>query len=142
LLLHFYRFLLQLLRQSLLWRPNQAGRTPAFLTIRFILRADKCSRPIRCLDPRFVIHYIDALTAMAKRDGEKWDKKLLNGAIKAANSLHKSKLCTGQGDAELAYHFMTSLGTLGEEVLSRNKRIAGQLFLAALTRSMMTRYRR
>jgi len=81
-------------------------------------------------DPRFVIHYIDALTAMAKRDGEKWDKKLLNGAIKAANSLHKSKLCTGQGDAELAYHFMTSLGTLGEEVLSRNKRIAGQLFLA------------
>ena len=81
-------------------------------------------------DPRFVISYIDSLTAMAKRDGKKWDKKLLNGAIKAANALHKSKLCTGQGDAELAYHFMTSLGTLGGEVLSRNKRIAGQLFSA------------
>ena len=81
-------------------------------------------------DPRFVIRYIDSLTAMAKRDGKKWDKKLLNGAIKAANSLHQSKLCTGQGDAELAYHFMTSLGTLGEEVLGRNKRIAGQLFSA------------
>jgi len=81
-------------------------------------------------DPRFVISYIDALTAMAKRKGKKWDKKLLNGAIKAANALHKSKLCTGQGDAELAYHFMTSLGTLGGEVLSRNKRIAGQLFSA------------
>lgn len=81
-------------------------------------------------DPRFVIHYIDALTAMAKLDGKKWDKQLLNGAIKAANSLHKSKLCTGEGDAELAYHFMTSLGTLGEEVLSRNKRIAGQLYSA------------
>ncbi len=81
-------------------------------------------------DPRFVIHYIDSLTAMAKRDGKKWDKKLLNGAIKAANSLHKSKLCTGQGDAELAYHFMTSLGTLGDEILGRNKRIGGQLFSA------------
>jgi len=81
-------------------------------------------------DPRFVINYIDAMTAMAKRKGKKYDKKLLNAAIKAANTLHKSKLCTGQGDAELAYHFMTSLGTLGGEVLSRNKKIAGQLFSA------------
>ena len=81
-------------------------------------------------DPRFVIHFIDALTAMVKTDGEKWDEKLINEAIKAANSLHKSKLCTGQGDAELAYHFMTSLGSLGDEVLGRDKRIAGQLFAA------------
>ena len=81
-------------------------------------------------DPRFVIHYIDSLTKMAKFDGNKWDKKLLNAGIKAANSLHKSKLCTGEGDAELAYHFMTSLGALGDEVLNRSKRIAGQLYLA------------
>ena len=81
-------------------------------------------------DPRFVIRYIDAVTAMAKRDGKKWDKKLLNAGINASNKLHKSQLCTGQGDAELAYHFMTSLGTLGDEVLGRSKRIAGQLYLA------------
>lgn len=81
-------------------------------------------------DPRFVIRYIESLTKMAQQDGKRWDKKLLNGAINAANSLHKSKLCTGQGDAELAYHFMIALGTLGDEVLSRNKRIAGQLFSA------------
>ncbi len=81
-------------------------------------------------DLRFVIRYIDTLTKMAQLDGKKWDKKLLNGAITAANALHKSKLCTGQGDAELAYYFMTSLGTLGEEVLGRNKRIAAQLFSA------------
>ncbi len=81
-------------------------------------------------DPRFVIHYIDKLTEMSKLEGKKWDKQLLNSAIKAANTLHKSKLCTGQGDAELSYHFMTSLGTLGEEVLGRNKRIASQLFSA------------
>jgi thiol-disulfide isomerase/thioredoxin len=81
-------------------------------------------------NPRFAINYIDALTSMAKRDGKKWDNKLLNNAIKAANTLHKSKLCTGQGDAELAYHFMTSLGILGDEILDRNKRIAGQLYRA------------
>ena len=81
-------------------------------------------------DPIFVAHYIDALTEMAQQKGTAFDKSILNSAITAANNLHKSKMCSGQGDAEIAYHFMKALGKLGDEVLTRNKRIAGQLYSA------------
>ena len=78
-------------------------------------------------DPAFVISYIELLTELAHVEGE-FDKRILNVAINAANSLHKSKICNGQSDAELSYHFMVMLGNLGDSVFTLNEKIATQLY--------------
>ena len=80
-------------------------------------------------DPAFVISYIELLTTLANAEGES-DKRILNDAIKAANSLHKSKICNGQTDAELSYHFMMTLGNLGDSVINLNEKIGTQLYAA------------
>jgi thiol-disulfide isomerase/thioredoxin len=78
-------------------------------------------------DPSFVIRYVDLLNELATAEGEA-DKKILNVAIRAANSLNKSKICNGQSDAEMSYHFMVSLGSLADNVVTLNERIAAQLY--------------
>ena len=80
-------------------------------------------------DPAFVINYIEVLTDLAMVDGEA-NKNILNLVIKAANSLNKSKICNGQTDAELSYHFMVALGELADTVFDLNERIAAQLYSA------------
>lgn len=80
-------------------------------------------------DPAFVISYIELLTQLANVEGES-DKRILNNAIKAANLLHKSKICNGQTDAELSYHFMIALGALSDSVITLNEKIASQLYAA------------
>jgi len=80
-------------------------------------------------DPAFVISYIELLTELADIEGES-NKKVLNYAIKAANSLNKAKICNGQSDAELSYHFMVALGALSDCVVTLNERIASQLYAA------------
>ena len=81
------------------------------------------------LDPAFVISYVEVLTDLANTEGES-DKRILNDAIKAANSLHKSKICNGQSDAELSYHFMVTLGKLADSVITLNEKIGTQLYSA------------
>ncbi len=80
-------------------------------------------------DPAFVVSYIQVLTMLANIEGES-DKRILNHAIEAANVLHKSKICNGQTDAELSYHFMTALGELATSVIALNERIGAQLYQA------------
>ena len=80
-------------------------------------------------DPAFVINYVEVLTDLAMVEGEA-NKNILNLAIKAANSLNKSKICNGQTDAELSYHFMVALGELADSVFDLNERIASQLYSA------------
>ena len=80
-------------------------------------------------DPAFVISYIDLLSTLAMVEGEA-DKRILNDAIKAANSLHSSKICNGQSDAELSYHFMMTLGNLADSVITLNEKIGAQLYAA------------
>ena len=80
-------------------------------------------------DPAFAISYIELLTELANAEGEA-DKRILNDAINAANSLHKSKICNGQSDAELSYHFMMTLGNLADSVITLNEKIGSQLYAA------------
>lgn len=80
-------------------------------------------------DPSFVIAYIDLLNHLAMIQGEA-DKKILNQAIQVANALHQAKICNGQTDAEMSYHFMVALGKLANNVSSLNDRIASQLYSA------------
>jgi len=80
-------------------------------------------------DPAFVISYVELLNQLGTLEGEV-DKRILNKAINAANSLNNSKICNGQSDAELSYHFMTALGNLSESIVPLNEKIAGQLFRA------------
>ena len=80
-------------------------------------------------DPAFVISYIELLSTLAMVEGEA-DKRILNGAINAANSLNSSKICNGQSDAELSYHFMMTLGKLADSVVTLNEKIASQLYAA------------
>lgn len=80
-------------------------------------------------DPTFVISYIELLNELATIDGEA-DKKILNRAIKVANTLHLSKICNGQTDAEMSYHFMVAMGSLADNVVVLNERIASQLYTA------------
>lgn len=80
-------------------------------------------------DPAFVINYIEVLAELATIDGEA-NKSILNLAIKAANRLNKTKICNGQSDAELSYHFMVAVGQLADTVFELNERIAGQLYSA------------
>ena len=80
-------------------------------------------------DPAFVISYIELLTNLANAEGDV-DKHILNIAIKAANSLNKSKICNGQSDAELSYYFMTTLGNLGDSTVALNEKIGAQLYAA------------
>lgn len=80
-------------------------------------------------DPAFVINYIEVLSSLGVAEGEA-NKNILNLAINAANRLNKSKICNGQTDAELSYHFMVALGDLAETVLDLNEKIAAQLYLA------------
>ena len=80
-------------------------------------------------DPSFVINYTQVLTDLATVEGEA-NKNILNLAIKAANNLNNSKICNGQTDAELSYHFMVALGKLADCVFDLDERIAGQLYSA------------
>lgn len=80
-------------------------------------------------DPTFVIGYIDLLNNLAMIEGEV-DKKILNEAIRAADSLHKSKICNGQTDAEMSYHFMVAMGALADNVIQLNDNVASQLYTA------------
>jgi thiol-disulfide isomerase/thioredoxin len=80
-------------------------------------------------DPAFVINYIEVLTELANIDGEA-SKSVLNFAIKASNSLNKSKICNGKSDAELSYHFMVAMGALADSVMELNERIAAQIYAA------------
>lgn len=81
-------------------------------------------------DAKFSISYIVALVEMAQNEDNPFAKKMLNEAINASNVLHKSKLCNGQNDAELSYHFMVAVGSLADQVVKRNEKIAGQLYAA------------
>ena len=80
-------------------------------------------------DPAFVINYIEVLTELANVEG-KSNKRVLNIAIKAANTLNKTKICNGKTDAELSYHFMVAMGELSDCVFDLNERIASQLYNA------------
>ncbi len=80
-------------------------------------------------DPAFVVNYIEVMTHLGVVEGEA-NKSILNLAITAANRLNKTKICNGQTDAELSYHFMVALGQLADGVYDLNERIAAQLYSA------------
>ena len=74
----------------------------------------------------FDVSYVNTLVTIAG-DEPNVDVEIVNEAIKAVNAARVTKIYDGQGDPEIAFHFMNSLGELSETVEKVSEPIAANL---------------
>ena len=75
----------------------------------------------------FDVSYVNTLVSLAGDKESDLEIEIINEAIITVNAARKSKIYDGSGDAEIAFHFMNSLGRLSEVVDSISVPIAGKL---------------
>ena len=94
------------------------------------LEKAKQTRQVHGQERMFDVSYVNTLVSIAD-DAEETkadvNVEILNEAIDAVNTARVSKIYDGQGDPEIAFHFMNSLGHLGESVESVSEPIAANL---------------
>ena len=84
-------------------------------------------RQVHGQERMFDVSYVNTLTAIVGDDVADDNVVILNEAINAVNAARVTKIYDGNGDAEIAYHFMNSLGQLSESVESVSEPIAANL---------------
>lgn len=75
----------------------------------------------------FDVSYVNTLVALAGDKDSDLEIEIINEAIITVNAARQSKIYDGSGDAEIAFHFMNSLGRLSEVVEKISTPIAGKL---------------
>ena len=96
-----------------------------------LLQIQQTMKPLK-QDTYFCVRALTSLNTIADHANENSLKvKILNEAISLANSVEKRQACDGRGNAEIAWHYMTAVGMLAEQIESRSEKTAGQLYLAA-----------
>ena len=69
----------------------------------------------------FTVSYVNTLVSMAGKKESEIEIDIINEAISAVNAARVTKMYDGDNDAEIAFHFMNSLGRLSEAVESISK---------------------
>ena len=62
----------------------------------------------------FTVSYVNTLVSMAGKKESGIEVEIINEAIAAVNAARSTKMYDGNNDAEIAFHFMNSLGRLSE----------------------------
>jgi thiol-disulfide isomerase/thioredoxin len=75
----------------------------------------------------FEVSYINTLVNIVDTKKSRCDIKILNEAIDVVNEARRSKVYDGTGDAEVAYHFMKSLGRLSELSSVWSESVSGKI---------------
>lgn len=87
----------------------------------------KQARQFHGQERMFDVSYINTLVSIAGDNESDVNVEVLNEAIDAVNAARVTKMYDGQGDPEMAFHFMNSLGQLSESVDSVSAPIAAKL---------------
>ena len=83
-------------------------------------------RQVHGQERMFDVSYVNTLISIAS-DEDDVDVNIVNEAISAVNAARVTKIYDGQGDPEIAFHFMNSLGQLSETVERVSEPIAANL---------------
>ena len=75
----------------------------------------------------FDVSYVNTLVSIAGDKESDLEIEIINEAIITVNAARESRIYDGSGDAEIAFHFMNSLGRLSEVVEKISSPIAGKL---------------
>ena len=78
-------------------------------------------------DTRTKLSYIETLVQMHGLPGDQYDIKLLNRAIRAANTAQDIEECDGSNDPELGFLYLRALGQLAYAVEPQHKGISCQI---------------
>lgn len=75
----------------------------------------------------FDVNYINTLMTIVDETESKCDVKILNEVITVVNDAKRTKVYDGKGDPEVAFHFMKSLGRLGEITDMFNEAVSSKI---------------
>ena len=87
----------------------------------------KQTRQVHQQERMFDVSYVNTLVSIADDDESDAKVDILNEAIDAVNTARVTKRYDGQGDPEIAFHFMKSLGELSGAVEPVSEPIAANL---------------
>ena len=90
-------------------------------------RQAKQVRRVHSQERMFDVSYVNTLVSIVGDNDSDVNIDILNEAISAVNAARVTKIYDGQGDPEIAFHFMNSLGQLSESVESVSEPIAANL---------------
>ena len=83
-------------------------------------------REVHGQERMFDVSYVNTLVSIVGDESDV-DVEIVNEAISAVNAARVTKIYDGQGDPEIAFHFMNSLGELSETVEKVSEPIAANL---------------
>ena len=75
----------------------------------------------------FDVSYVNTLVSIVGDKESDLEIEIINEAINTVNAARESRTYDGSGDAEIAFHFMNSLGRLSEVVEKISSPVAGRL---------------
>ena len=87
----------------------------------------KQARQVHGQERMFDVSYVNTLVTIADDDEADVKVEIINEAISAVNAARVTKKYDGHGDPEIAFHFMNSLGELGDTVEEVSEPIAANL---------------